>query len=216
MRWLRRIAALVVAAYLALFGGIAAFIQFYDPPRDMPHDAVIVVLGAGQRPDGTAGHASLLRVAAAVDLYRDGIGTSIVMTGGRLHGERRTVGAAMAEAAVAQGVPRQAILVEGAALSTLQNALFTGDILGPAADGPIILVTQRFHLPRSWASFHWAGMHDLVLYPADTPAAHWDRGGLRAVWSESVKTPLNAARALAASAADLAGLPEDRYIRLLD
>ena len=203
MRWLRRLAALAV-------------VQFYDPLPALPKDAVIVVLGAGQKPDGSLGAASLVRVEAAVALFKAGTGTLLIMTGGYLRHERGPVGTAMAEAARAAGVPDAAILVEDRALSTLQNALFTADILGPSADQPLILVTQRFHLPRAWASFRWAGMRNLALYPADTSLQHWQTAGIRAILSETFKTPPNAVRALAASAASLAGIPEPRYIRLLD
>lgn len=216
MRWLRRLAALAVAVYAAVFLGLLGFVQFYDPLPALPKDAVIVVLGAGQKPDGSLGAASLVRVEAAVALFKAGTGTLLIMTGGYLRHERGPVGTAMAEAARAAGVPDAAILVEDRALSTLQNALFTADILGPSADQPLILVTQRFHLPRAWASFRWAGMRNLALYPADTSLQHWQTAGIRAILRETFKTPPNAVRALAASAASLAGIPEPRYIRLLD
>ncbi|MDJ0629073.1 MAG: YdcF family protein [Rhodobacter sp.] len=216
MRWLRRLVWIGVAGYLALLATLLGFIEFYDPPADLPSDATLVVLGAGQRPDGALGPASRARLEAALALYHAGIGQKLVVSGGRLRHETRSIGGMMAETALDAGVPEGAVLVDGDALSTLQNALFTADLLGSAAEGPLILVSQRFHLPRSWLSFHWAGMHDLTLYPADTPDEHWQRGGLRQVWHESVKTPLNAIRAAGASAADLIGVPEARYLPLLD
>jgi hypothetical protein len=54
-------------------------------------------------------------------------------------------------------------------------------------------VTNRYHLPRSWASFRWAGMHDITLYSAEPAEAAPDTG---AIVLEAVKWPANLARAV--------------------
>jgi uncharacterized SAM-binding protein YcdF (DUF218 family) len=89
-------------------------------------------------------------------------------------------------------VPVDDIRVEVESHSTLQNALYSRDILGPEAEQPVILVTNRYHLPRSWASFRWAGMHDITLYSAEPAEAAPDTG---AIVLEAVKWPANLARA---------------------
>ncbi len=213
IRWGLRLVGLGVLVYVAVVLTVLGFIQLYIPP-DLPRGATIVVLGAGQKADGSVGASSRLRVEAAVRLYQADPGARLLMTGGKLGDEIRPVGAAMAEAAEALGVPGATILVEGVALSTLQNGLFTADLL--AVEEPVVLVTQRFHLPRSWASFRWAGFREITLYPADTPEQHWQRSGWSQVLMEGVKAPLNMLRALAASGLGLIGVSEGRYIRMLD
>ena len=85
----------------------------------------------------------------------------------------------------------------------VQNALYTRDLLGPVAQGKLLIVTHRFHLPRSLVSFRWAGMHDLVAVAADpeTPVAG------RALLREGLTWPFNLARMAAASLALAAGVP---------
>jgi uncharacterized SAM-binding protein YcdF (DUF218 family) len=98
----------------------------------------------------------------------------------------------MADAARAAGVPVDALRVEVESHSTLQNAIYARVILGADAEQPVILVTNRYHLPRSWASFRWAGMHDITLYSAEPADAAPDTG---AIVMEAVKWPANLARA---------------------
>lgn len=190
--------------------GTGLFVWTHAPPEVLPKDAVIVVLGAGVRPDGSANRASLQRVEAGARLVLSGQGARMVITGG---GDPFAVAVPMAAAARAMGVDPAAITVETASRSTLQNALFTHDLVG---DVPAILVTQRFHLPRSWASYRWAGFTDLTLYASDPAPERLSRGVARQLLLEGVKWPVNVARAGAASAAQALGVPEARYIRLLD
>jgi len=56
--------------------------------------------------------------------------------------------------AMTLGLPQSAVVEDGLAQSTLQNALFSLPLI-PNAEH-IIVVTEAFHLPRSWASYRWA------------------------------------------------------------
>ncbi len=67
----------------------------------------------------------------------------------------------MAEAAQ---LPASAALIEPAARSTLQNALFSLALL--PEDARIILVSDGYHLPRSWVSFKLMGVRSVELAPA--------------------------------------------------
>lgn len=60
----------------------------------------------------------------------------------------------MGRYAVRLGLPEDAVIEEGRAQSTLQNALFSLDLAQDKHS--FIIVTEAFHLPRSWASFQWA------------------------------------------------------------
>lgn len=216
MRWLRRIAIAAGALYLAAAAAVAGFIQFYPQPQALPEGAIIVVLSAGQNGDGSMGRNTAERLSAGIDLFWRLNARRMVVTGGAVAHETRPVAQSMAAAARAAGVPEDRLTVEPRALSTLQNALFTADLLGEERNAPLVLVSQRFHLPRVWASFRWAGMSELTLYPADSAIEHWRRFGARTVLLEAAKALGNLARASAVSIADLLGVQPATYMPLLD
>ena len=216
MRWLRRMAIAAGALYLAAAAVVAGFIQLYPQPQALPEGAIIVVLSAGQNGDGSMGRFTAERLSAGVDLFWRLDARRMVVTGGALQHETGPVAQSMAAAARAAGVPDDRLSVEPRALSTLQNALFTADLLGEERNAPLVLVSQRFHLPRVWASFRWAGMRDLTLYPADGAGEQWQRSGVRTVLPEAAKALGNLARAGVASAADLLGMTPETYMPLLD
>ena len=216
MRWFRRLAVLSVALYLVAVALVVGFIQLYPKPQSLPEGAVVVVLGAGQYDDGSLGRFSVARIQAGIALFQRIGARRLVVTGGALEHETRPVADSMAAMARAAGVPDGQLTVESRALSTLQNALFTADMLGAERDAPLVLVSHRYHLPRAWASFRWAGMRDLTLYPADSASEHGPRAGTTTVLVEGVKYLANLARAGLVSIADLLGVAPDTYMPLLD
>ncbi len=124
-----------------------------DPGTIAPADA-IVCLGGGMAPDGTLSAPVLTRIDTCVQLYQAGLAPVVVFTGGRVRRGGPDAGRQMARYAASVGLPDDAAIIEGRAHSTLQNALFSYDMI-PATDH-LIIVTEAFHLPRSYASFKWA------------------------------------------------------------
>jgi uncharacterized SAM-binding protein YcdF (DUF218 family) len=196
MGLIRRLIALVVLVCGASLAGVAAYTFFYTRPAELPAGANIVVLSAGTT-DGQMDAATAERTATGIALYQElvarGESPLLVMSGGRGVNDPAAKATLMADTARAAGVPVDALRVEPESHSTLQNAIYSREILGPeAAEEPVILVTNRYHLPRSWASFRWAGMHDITLYSAEPVDAAPDTG---AIVMEAVKWPGNMVRA---------------------
>jgi uncharacterized SAM-binding protein YcdF (DUF218 family) len=140
---------------------VPRFAKLLETPLRVAHafeplDA-IVVLGAPLRSDGGLTSALQDRVDAAAALYRRGGGRIVVVTGGTTHGAPRAEAAAMAEA-LAPHVPRDALLVEDAALTTAENARFTAAMLAPLGARRVWLVTQPFHTRRAAYLFARAGL----------------------------------------------------------
>ena len=136
-------------------------------PDPAPAD-VIIVLGGDMNRDNSLGSETSRRVLEGVRLYAAGLGPRIHFTGGIPDKGRPGAGEQMMALAIAHGVPPAAASAESHSRSTLQNALFSRDVLGPEADGSVILVSDGFHLARSWLSFRWAGYHGIQL-DAATP-----------------------------------------------
>lgn len=114
----------------------------------------IVCLGGGMSPNGTLAAPVLTRIERCVQLYEAERAPVVVFSGGTAAPNGPDAGSQMALYATSLGLPSTAVVVEGRAQSTLQNALFSLAEIPEARR--IIVVTEAFHLPRSWASFKWA------------------------------------------------------------
>ena len=111
-----------------------------------PADA-IVVLGAAQY-DGVPSPIYRARLDHAIDLFEEGIAPTIVMTGGKLPGDRTTEADAGRSYAIAHGVPPEAIIVEDQGRTTLESLTTVGTMLDDAGMGPAVFVSDRTHMLR--------------------------------------------------------------------
>lgn len=180
----------------------------YEAPDELPQAEAIVVLGGNPPVNGSLTGESAERFQMGLELFNNGVAPVMILTGG---GEQ-PVAEAMHQAALAAGIPDAALLVETASKSTLQNALFSAD-LGLDKGVPIVIVTHRYHLPRAWASFQWAGYSQVIRHAADADAAN---AFSLPVFMESIKWPVNVVRAGAATASRMAGVPRENYIKYLE
>ncbi len=206
---LRWIFSLTILAMWFAFVGTVLYVAMHEPPEESPSGQAIVILGGNAGPDGKLNHDTQERLDYGLALYEAGAAPLIVVTGGGVPPVARD----MAEAARNAGVPLSAILIEDASHSTLQNALFTADFEQLDKTLPIILVTQRYHMPRAVASFRWAGFDDVIRADADAGQGFVFHQGLLL---ETVKWPFNVLRAAAASAAKAGNVPRENYLKYLE
>lgn len=160
-RLIRAALALWAAGLLAILGW--TFLWPLD--RALPQGDAIICLGAGVDAAGRIDQASTTRAVTCAELARAGAAPVVVFSGGPRRPGLPTAAAGMAAVAQAAGTGDAAIVLEDASYSTLHNALFSLELVAPTAR--LILVTEAFHLPRSWASFRAMGASDLVLYPSE-------------------------------------------------
>jgi uncharacterized SAM-binding protein YcdF (DUF218 family) len=118
-----------------------------------PADA-IVCMGGSMSADGTLAASTLTRVERCVQLFEAELAPMIIFSGGIARPAGPSAGAQMGRFAMTLGVQQYSVIAEGLAQSTLQNALVSLPMI-PNAER-IIIVTEAFNLPRSWASFRWA------------------------------------------------------------
>ena len=211
MRLIRWIIAVAVLSIWAALIGTALYVAMYEPDEDVPSGEAIIALAGNAAQTGVTGETEA-RIARAVELYEAGAAPLLVVTGGTV-ADAAPVAEAMRDYAIEAGVPEDAILVEDASRSTLQNALFTADIAELDKSQPVIIVTHRYHLPRANASFQWAGFENVTNAAADNVSGFVITEGL--LW-ESLKWPLNVVRAAAASAAMAGDVPRDNYVKYLE
>lgn len=113
---------------------------------------------------GELGPYSQQRAQTCSRIFLSGKTNKIVFTGASAPNHSISVAERMADYAVLRGVPETAILIDPDARSTFQNALFSLPMIPDAKS--VIVVTDSFHLPRSWVSFYMSGYPDLRLLPS--------------------------------------------------
>ncbi|QIE42453.1 YdcF family protein [Rhodobacteraceae bacterium SC52] len=152
------------------------------PPLPIPPAAILVLGGAEQAnttqmhnlpATGPAGE----RFMEAITLARRFPEAAVVFTGGTgwfLEGS-------MSGAEVAQrifsdaGIDKERMILEGRSRTTWQNAVMTLPLMDRTGDGPVLLLTSAYHMPRSVGVFCAAKWNNLVAWPVD----HRDGGVLQ-------------------------------------
>ena len=119
----------------------------------------------------------------------------------------------MAARSIADGVPETATSFEGKSYSTLQNALFSKSNWQGAKH--IVLVTEGFHLPRSWATFKAFGAQKITLVHARRFRGERIKAGIRLTVRETLAIWFNAARLIVWQAAEFTDMPQEYRDALL-
>lgn len=121
-------------------------------PRD-----VIVVLGAAVQEGGRPSAALSRRVARAVELFREGKADALLMSGG-VGTHPPAEAEVMRDLALRAGVPADRVFVESGSRTTFDNARMTAEIMTRNGWTTAFLVSDAFHLPRSYLAFRSAGV----------------------------------------------------------
>ena len=167
---------MLVAAALAvalLAGGASEGTAHAAPPQLVAKDfskPAIVVLGYGLKPDGTMRLILHTRVLAALAVAQIFPQAPIIVTGGNPRNGNTEAGQ-MSKMLRLYGIPRERIIVEDKANSTVQNARFSVPLAKEAGTTGIILVTSSSHQDRADGNFADAGGNVLatVSFPDQNP-----------------------------------------------
>lgn len=188
--WLKRAAWAVVI----LGGGLLArtlwtltfeyAYQMYHGIDYIPTRRVAIVFGAGYWPSGRLSAVLQDRLDAAIELYRAGKVEKLLFSGDNRFVNYNEPGK-MLEYALAQGVPREAIVLDYAGRRTYDTCYRARDIF--QVPPQVILVTQRYHLPRALLTCRALGFDavgfvaDRQLYPRRNIVWYWLRE-FPAIW----------------------------------
>jgi uncharacterized SAM-binding protein YcdF (DUF218 family) len=143
----------------------------WDAKRGPPHG--IVVLGGAVSPDVSAARNEIAlneaaeRMTATAKLAREHPNARIVFTGGsgRLFGGA-TEADFVTDLFESFGIPRDRITLENRARNTVENAVFTKELVQPKPAERWLLVTSAHHMPRSVGVFRKAGF-PVEAHPVD-------------------------------------------------
>jgi uncharacterized SAM-binding protein YcdF (DUF218 family) len=109
------------------------------------HSALAIVLGHKENAQGAGSHFQQ-RLDRAVAIFRAGEVDRILVTGGG-HPPEAVVGQ---QYLISKGIPAESVLIETESCSTDENLRNSKSILTRlGADGPVLLITNGFHLKRS-------------------------------------------------------------------
>jgi uncharacterized SAM-binding protein YcdF (DUF218 family) len=109
------------------------------------------------------------RLITALSLYKKGIGTKIILTGGsgKLLGDKFGEAEYVAPFLKTLGLPDSAFIVENKSRNTWENAIFSRQIVDSLQkNATCLLVTSALHMPRSKACYDKAGL-PTTIYPTD-------------------------------------------------
>lgn len=135
------------------------------PPPDPLQPAAwpaAIVFGAGYWPSGRLSDALADRMETAITLYRAGQVNKLLLTGDNRYANYNEP-AAMANYALARGVPEEDLVLDYAGRRTYDSCYRAGAIFGLKQ---AVLVTQAFHLPRAVYTCDRLGL-DIVGVVAD-------------------------------------------------
>ncbi len=160
-----------------LTGRYKAKMYALDDVDQVPRRPVAVVFGAGYWPSGALSDVLRDRMDAAIALYRAGRVDYLLCSG-----DNRFVNynepAKMLEYALEQGVPREAIVLDYAGRRTYDTCYRARDIFQVR---DVVLVTQRFHMPRALMTCQSLGMNAVGVIADQTTYVHIRRYWVREV-----------------------------------
>ncbi|MFW1677576.1 YdcF family protein [Pontibacter sp. JAM-7] len=148
--------------------------QRFAMPTEMPERlAGIIVLGGGedaeesflhQQAQFNQGAERLMVLPALLEQYPD---TPVIFTGGSGSMLQQTYkgGDAVAQWLATLGLADR-VQIERESRNTFENAVFSRRLLADESQGPWLLVTSAFHMPRSVGVFRQAGWQ-VIPYPVD-------------------------------------------------
>src|SRR3569833_2040315 len=157
-------------------------------PITSPDGDILIVLTADAQPDGIVGNVSYPRAFAAVKAWQTGHFRAVVVTGGYMDGNHRSLSSIMADNMAGSGIPRDRIFLEERSVSTRENALFTKQMIA-SWPGKRVLLTSDLHMYRARRTFEKVGL-SAVPRPVAGVTAHWDRPFVRFPAAVGVLTEL--------------------------
>lgn len=143
----RVILGIIVLALLVTIGLAVDIWRYGSVVADMPADAALV-LGAAVLGDAPS-PVLVERLRHAQDLLDSGDVKAIVVTGGRSPEDELTEAEASRDWLLAQGVPADAILLENASRTTIENLKLAKPVLAEHDLDSVLIVSDPLHMRRA-------------------------------------------------------------------
>lgn len=145
--WLKVIAVTLFCLGLVLFGTVEGMIltQFHASPA--PGADYVIILGAQWKSQGPS-EVLRRRLDSAAKYLEQNPDTIVIVSGGQGSNEPVSEAAGMRQYLVDLGVSEERILVEDQSANTMENLVFSGNLLNKHNDR-VVIVTNNFHMFRA-------------------------------------------------------------------
>ena len=158
-----------VAALVIAFGALCVRVRLLArKKRDIRRCGCIIVLGARVWPDGRMSNTLTYRCERALEIYRMFPGIKIIPSGGRGSDEPVSEAEAMKEYFLRRGIPEKDILLENRSRSTVENLVFSKEIMLANGLASAVIVTSDYHTERALCMSQDAGI-DACVAAAQSP-----------------------------------------------
>lgn len=146
-----RLVLWLIALGFACWTALVAFVAYkeYTVPQPSGDTQAIIVLGAQVKADGSLSLQLQWRMEEALKQYRENP-QLIVVCGAQGSNEPAPEAHVMRDWLVERGVPSEQILMDDASFNTRQN-LNNAKMMLPEGISKVLIVTSKYHLPRSMA-----------------------------------------------------------------
>lgn len=155
---------ITLSLYIFLF--YTPFVWFLARPltiAETPEKSdCIVVFAGGVGESGRAGEGYEERVQYAVELFNRGFAKEVIFSSGYAYVYKEPL--LMKALAISQGIPSDAVILEGKASNTYENVEFTKEILNAKGWRKIILVSSPYHMLRASLVFKRIAKDIRVVY----------------------------------------------------
>lgn len=108
---------------------------------------VIIVLGTSPNPDKEPNPILKFRIDKGIELYKKGYAPKIIVTGTKVAGYYESE--VMKEYCIEQGISSEDVIEENKAKNTIENALFSTNLMKDKGFTSGIVVSSRTHIKRS-------------------------------------------------------------------
>lgn len=168
----RVILGIIVLALLVTLGLAVDIWRYGSVVADTPADAALV-LGAAVLGDAPS-PVLVERLRHAQDLFDSGDVKAIVVTGGRSPEDELSEAEASRDWLLAQGVPADAILLENASRTTIENLVLAKPVLAEHDLASVLIVSDPLHMRRAMLIAERAG---ISAAPSPTQTSRYQSWG---------------------------------------
>ena len=171
-RWLITLAITLILAAGLLGGSLVVAIYMAARSDQERHADAIVVMGAAQF-NGRPSAVLKARLDTTYRVWRDGVAPVIIVTGGKMPGDRFTESEASRDYLVDLGVPERAILLENEGRTSQTSLQRVGTIARKHDIHTVVIVSDGFHLFRSKLIADRNGLDAYGVPAKESPIRPW-------------------------------------------
>lgn len=183
-RWLLTLLVTLLLASGLLAGSLVVAIYMAARSDQQRIVDAIVVMGAAQF-DGRPSDVLRARLDTTLAVWEDGVAPVIIVTGGKMPGDRFTESESSRDYLVDHGVPEEAILLESEGRTTESSIERMGLIARDHGIKRVLIVSDGFHLFRSKLIAKRNGLDAFGIPVKEGPIDPWSTLELRYVARES-------------------------------